>query len=61
MSLTDERSAVARALTKKDLDEQIVQVAAELLGTEAGPGDGSPLPISAADYVRRMRRFIVYN
>ena len=61
MSLTDEKTLTARALTKKDLDEQIAQVGAELFGADVAGRDCAPVAISSADYVLRMRRFMVYN
>ena len=50
-----------RPLTKKDLDERIVQVAVELFGDETEGHDWAPVPISTAEFVRRMRPFVVYN
>jgi hypothetical protein len=54
-----------RALTKRDLDERIGQVVAELFAAENASIDESqewaPVPIDPADFVRRMRRYVVYN
>jgi hypothetical protein len=61
MNSTDQRTPLARPLTKKDLDDQMVQVAAELLDGEYDAEDWTPVPISAAEFVRRMSRFMVYN
>jgi hypothetical protein len=52
-----------KQLTKRDLDERIGQVAAELLGEAPidEPSDWAPVPIKAADFVRRMAPHVVYN
>ncbi len=56
-----------RTLTKRDLDERITRVVAELFAAESGPGDDpaasewAPVPIDAAEFVRRMQRYVVYN
>ena len=53
------------SLTKRDLDERIGQVAAELFAEENAlmgeTQDWAPVPIDTAEFVRRMRRFMVYN
>ena len=61
MSRTDQATRVARPLTKKDLDERIGQVAEELFGADTEGHEWTPVPISFAEYVERMRRFMVYN
>ncbi len=54
-----------KLLTKRDLDERIGQVVAELFAGENAlineTQDWAPVPIDPADFVRRMRRFVVYN
>ncbi len=54
-----------KALTKRDLDERIGQVVAELFAAESAlidaTQDWAPVPIDPADLVRRMRRYVVYN
>ncbi len=61
MNRTDGQTLTIRPLTKKDLDEQIAQVTAELFGEEIDAQGWVPVPISAADFVRRMRCLMVYN
>ena len=68
MSRTKDRAVAALSptkLTKKDLDEQIARVATELFAPNAEADvedrDWTPVSISPADFVRRMRRFMVYN
>ncbi len=59
------KTLTLKLLTTRDLDERIGQVAAELFAEENAlmdeTQDWAPVPISAADFVRRMRRFMVYN
>jgi len=52
-----------RTLTKRDLDERIGRVAAELFGDSAvdASSDWAPVPIKPAELVRRMARYVVYN
>lgn len=54
-----------KLLTKRDLDERIGQVVAELFAAESAlieeTQDWAPVPIDPADFVRRMRRYVVYN
>ncbi len=54
-----------KSLTKRDLDERIGQVVAELFAAENASIDEAqewaPVPIDPADFVRRMRRYVVYN
>jgi hypothetical protein len=54
-----------KSLTKRDLDERIGHVSAEVFAAENASMDETqewaPVPISPADFVRRMRRYIVYN
>ena len=54
-----------KLLTQRDLDERIGQVVAELFAKENAlmeeTQDWAPVPIDPADFVRRMRRFVVYN
>ena len=52
-----------KSLTKRDLDERIGQVVAELFAAENPSIDefAAPVPIDPADFVRRMRPYIVYN
>ena len=54
-----------KALTKRDLDERIGQVVAEVFAEERAlideTQDWAPVPIDPADLVRRMRRYVVYN
>ncbi len=54
-----------KSLTKRDLDERIGQVVAELFAAETASLDEAqawaPVPIDAAEFVRRMRRYVVYN
>lgn len=54
-----------KALTKRELDERIGQVVAELFAIESAANDEAqewaPVPIDAADFVRRMRPYVVYN
>jgi hypothetical protein len=54
-----------KSLTKRDLDERIGQVVAELFAAENASLDEAqawaPVPIDAAEFVRRMRRYVVYN
>lgn len=61
MSRNVTEDLVAKLLTKKDLDERISLVATELFGSTTDEQDRAPIAISTADFVRRMRRFIVYN
>ena len=61
MNRTAEQTRTSRPLTKRDLDEQIGQVAAECFAGELDPQDRAPVPISAADFVRRMHCHMVYN
>jgi hypothetical protein len=51
----------AKPLTKKDLDERISRVAEEVFGPRSDEHDWVPVPISMADFVRRVHPFIVYN
>ncbi len=59
------KTVALKFLTQRDLDERIGQVVAELFADENALMDETqewaPVPISAADFVRRMRRFVVYN
>ena len=54
-----------KLLTQNDLDERIEQVVAELFADENAlmheTQDWAPVPIAPAEFVRRMRRFMVYN
>ncbi|NIM00847.1 MAG: hypothetical protein GTN89_07950 [Acidobacteria bacterium] len=54
-----------RTLTKRDLDERIGRVVAELFAPESASNDDAgawaPVPIDPADFVRRMRPYVVYN
>ena len=52
---------VAKLLTKQDLDERISLVATEVFGSTTDEQDRAPVAISTAEFVRRMRRFVVYN
>jgi hypothetical protein len=64
MSRTDEKTRVAHPatrLTKKELDEQIGRVAEELFAADTAGIEWAPVPISFADYAKRMQRFMVYN
>jgi hypothetical protein len=60
-----QETRVLKALTQRDLDERIGQVVAELFADENAlmdeTQDWAPVPIHPADFVRRMRRFVVYN
>jgi hypothetical protein len=60
-----QETRVLKALTQRDLDERIGQVVAELFADENAlmdeTQDWAPVPIDPADFVRRMRRFMVYN
>jgi hypothetical protein len=54
----------ARMLTQQDLHQKIENVAEEVLRNGDSPSDGEPMSpriISAADLVRRMKPFMVYN
>jgi hypothetical protein len=57
------RQATLRLLTKEEIDTRIDQVVAELAGAgEAGDSDPvRPRPISPAELVDRLAKFIVYN
>lgn len=52
-------------LTQNDLDERIGRVVAELFAEENAlldeTQDWAPVAIAPAEFVRRMRRFMVYN
>ena len=54
-----------KSLTKRDLDERIGQVVSELFAIENASvdetQDWAPVPIDPADFVRRMRPYMVYN
>ena len=54
-----------KSLTKRELDEQIGQLVAELFAAENAltdqTQDWAPVPIDSADFVRRMRPYVVYN
>ena len=53
-----------RLLTQQELNQKIECVAAEVLQDASSPADGGPMCpriISAADLVRRMKPFMVYN
>ena len=54
-----------KSLTKRDLDERIGRVIAELFADESvlidATEDWAPVPIDPADFVRRMRPYVVYN
>ncbi len=54
-----------KSLTKRDLDDRIGQVVAELFAEENASIDAAedwaPVPIDTADFVRRMRPYVVYN
>ena len=54
-----------KALTKRELDERIGRVVAELFADESAvveeTDDWAPVPIDTADFVRRMRPYVVYN
>ena len=65
MSQSTRETLPLKPLTQRELDERIGQVAAELFADESQTLDialsSAPVPIHAADFVRRMRPFIVYN
>ncbi|MCH7781407.1 MAG: hypothetical protein IH848_11235 [Acidobacteria bacterium] len=54
-----------KLLTQNDLDERIGRVVAELFAEENAlmdeTQDWAPVAIDPAEFVRRMRRFMVYN
>ena len=56
-----------RILTKSEIDRRLDEVVAEILADAGrggeGPlrGPGQPLMISAAELVRKVRPFLVYN
>jgi hypothetical protein len=54
-----------KSLTKRDLDDRIGQVVEELFAAEHASLDETqawaPVSIDAAEFVRRMQRYVVYN
>jgi len=54
-----------KSLTQRDLDERIGQVVSELFAIQNASldetQDWAPVPIDPADFVRRMRPYMVYN
>jgi hypothetical protein len=60
MSRTEQRTPATR-LTTRELDEQIGRVVAELFAADTAGRDWTPVPVSFADYAKRMQRFMVYN
>jgi len=47
-------------LTRREIAERMESIAAEMVGAD-GEGEAQPRFITAADLVRRMRRFVVLN